>query len=96
MQTFKPNYFISALGSKEENDQKEAIIQPPLISKPIGKNGSTYSLVQQSKEEPPMSHKSIKIVFSVLMMLAFILSACQPVAPQEVVRTVIVEKMARP
>ena len=39
-----------------------------------------------------MSRTSMKVLFSTLMILAFILSACQPAAPQEIIKTVVVEK----
>ncbi len=39
-----------------------------------------------------MSRRSVKIIFSTLMILTFLLSACQPAAPQEIIKTVVVEK----
>ena len=39
-----------------------------------------------------MSRRSMKVLFSTLMILTFILSACQQAAPQEIIKTVVVEK----
>lgn len=43
-----------------------------------------------------MSRSSMKLVFSVLMVLAFVLSACQPPTPETIVQTVVVEKEGTP
>lgn len=45
-----------------------------------------------------MSRRSVKIIFSTLMILTFLLSACQtaPQTPQTVIQTVIVEKQGTP
>ena len=39
-----------------------------------------------------MSRRSMKVIFSTLMILTFMLSACQQAAPQEIIKTVVVEK----
>ena len=43
-----------------------------------------------------MSRKSMRIVFSTLMILTFVLSACQPPTPETIVQTVVVEKEGTP
>ena len=44
-----------------------------------------------------MSRKSMRIVFSTLMILAFVLSACQPPpTPETIIQTVVVEKEGTP